>query len=187
MSMFELVGHVSNIAMTYGSSKPSLIIEVEENASSLFQIVDELRKHEKVSIKFDKIGKKRSLDANAYFHLLVNRIAAKTGLSDDETKKWLVKSYGTLARDENGNLIGAMLPAGVDVERFHPYAKDYKTEYRDGKEYTCYLFYERTRDLDTTQMSHLIDGTVQEAKNLGIETLRPEQLSIMKEAWRGNS
>ena len=33
-------------------------------------------------------------------------------------------------------------------------------------------------------MSVLIDGTVQEAKDMGIETLTPRELEKMKEAWK---
>jgi hypothetical protein len=36
---------------------------------------------------------------------------------------------------------------------------------------------------DTREMSRLIDGTVEEAKELGIETLTPEQLERMKASW----
>ena len=35
-------------------------------------------------------------------------------------------------------------------------------------------------------MSVLIDGTVAEARELGIETMTPDQLERMKAAWREN-
>jgi hypothetical protein len=37
---------------------------------------------------------------------------------------------------------------------------------------------------DTKEMSRLIDGVVEAAKELGIETLTPEQLERMKAAWK---
>lgn len=37
---------------------------------------------------------------------------------------------------------------------------------------------------DTKEMSRLIDGTVEEAKELGIETLTPDQVERMKQAWK---
>ena len=39
-------------------------------------------------------------------------------------------------------------------------------------------------DYNTYEMSKLIDGCVQEAKYLGIETLTPEELERMKVIWR---
>lgn len=181
--MYELTGRITGVSVDYFSGKPRVTFDFDDGGTAK-SMVDALKCHEKLTLKVGKYRKKRSLDANAYFHLLVNRIAAKTGSSDDEVKRKLVKRYGTLARDEDGKLIGAMLPASVDVDRFYPYTRSYKTEWRDGNEYTCYLFYERTRDLDTAQMSHLIEGTVSEAKSLGIEVKSQAEIDSLLESWR---
>lgn len=37
--------------------------------------------------------------------------------------------------------------------------------------------------MDTKEFSHLIDGAINEAKALGIETDTPEQLARYKEEW----
>lgn len=182
--MHELTGKIAGVSFTM-DGMPLIALQLNERNRAL-AMLDELKSLEKLNVKLSKFKAKRSLDANAYFHLLVNKIAAKLNMSDDEAKRWLVKSYGTLARDENGNLIGAMLPAGVDVGQFYPYYRDYKTKILDGKEYTCYLFYERTRDLDTAQMSRLIDGTVQEAQQLCIETKSPEEIASIINSWGDN-
>lgn len=181
--MYELTGRILSVSFDYLTGKPIVTLEMNERQPAL-NMVDALKSQDKLTLKVSKFKQKRSLDANAYFHVLVNKIAMETNQSDDEIKRRLVKSYGTLARDDNGDLIGAMLPAGADVDRFYPYTRNYKTEWRDGKEYTCYLFYERTRDLDTAQMSHLIDGAVQEAKALGIETKSREEIESMMKNWR---
>lgn len=180
--MYELTGRILNVSFDYLTGKPIVSFELNERQSAL-NMVDALKSLPKLALKASKFRQKRSLDANAYFHLLVNKIAMETNQSDDEIKRKLVKRYGTLARDENGDLIGAMLPAGVDPDRFYPYTRNYKTEWRDGKEYTCYLFYERTRDLDTAQFSHLLEGTVEEAKALGIETKSQEEIDSLLGAW----
>lgn len=39
-------------------------------------------------------------------------------------------------------------------------------------------------DYDTKQMSLLIDGIVSEAKDLGIETLTPDELARLKQEWK---
>ena len=79
-----------------------------------------------------------------------------------------------------------MLPASADIDRFHPYTRCYKTEERNGKAYKCYLFYKHTRDMDSKEMSHLIDGTVSEAKELDIETLPPDELRSMEDLWNNH-
>lgn len=47
----------------------------------------------------------------------------------------------------------------------------------------CYLVYKDTSKMDTKEFSHLIDGAIDEAKALGIETDTPEQLARYKEEW----
>lgn len=126
----------------------------------------------------------RSKDANAYFHVLVNKIAEAQGLGNDEVKRSLVVEYGTLARDDDGQLIGAMLPAGADIDQFYPYTRLYKTMEMEGREYECYLFYKRTHTLDSKEMTRLIDGTIYVARELGIDTDTPEQIARYKEEWR---
>ena len=53
----------------------------------------------------------------------------------------------------------------------------------DGKWFNCYLVYKDTSKMDTKEFSHLIDGAIDEAKALGIETDTPEQLARYKEEW----
>jgi hypothetical protein len=40
---------------------------------------------------------------------------------------------------------------------------------------------------NTAEMSRLIDAAVEEAKELGVETMTPEQLEKMKAAWKERS
>jgi hypothetical protein len=37
--------------------------------------------------------------------------------------------------------------------------------------------------MTTSEFARLIDGTISEAKNLGIETMTPSELAMLKEAW----
>lgn len=183
--MAEFTGKLSNIAVDYETGKPSLYFQLEEPPSSVLNIASGLMKDGKLTIKINKYRQKRSLDANAYFHVLVNEIAKKMRISDDEAKKLLVRRYGTLAKDEDGNYLGAVLPASADPEAFYPYCRSYKTVFVNGKECTCYLFYKRTRELDTAEMSHLINGTVDEATALGIPTRPQEEIDSLLSSWGG--
>ena len=134
-----------------------------------------------ISVEIKKYREPRSKDANAYFHLLVNKIADVSKQSDDEAKRDLVLQYETIARDENGDKLGCMLPAGTDPTVYYKYSKWYKSMEINGKEYDCYLFYKQTHDMDTKEMSRLIDGTIFEAQKLGIDTDTPEQKARYEE------
>ena len=126
-----------------------------------------------VSIK--KWRRKRSKDANAYFHVLVNAIAEARGISDEEVKRSLVVDYGALAHDEDGQIVGFKLPPSVNVDRIYPYTRMYKQVEEGGKLFNCYLVYKHSSEMDTKEMSRLIDGAVTEAKELGIDTDTPEE------------
>lgn len=73
-----------------------------------------------MEISIKKWRARRSKDANAYFHLIVNQIAVARGLSDDEVKRDLIVDYGSVARDDDGKMIGFKLPASVDVDAIYP-------------------------------------------------------------------
>lgn len=131
-----------------------------------------------VSLKEKKI--RRSLDANAYFHLLVNKLAAKIGSSNDDVKTDLVLKYGTIARDEDGQIAAVMIPDYGNIEDFTRYSRFIKTkeipkENGEMATYNCYILYKPTHTLDTKEMSRLIDGTISECKELGIETELPRE------------
>ena len=48
---------------------------------------------------------------------------------------------------------------------------------------TFYKVYRGSHTYDTKEMSALIDGTVADAKELGIETATPNELMRMKQEW----
>lgn len=165
---------VDHVMLANGEQR--LTIQTKDDLRGLF---DSLRDKD-VSADVKRFRLPRSLDANAYFHLLVNRIAAAVGSSDDEVKRELVVKYGTLETDDDGHPYGIMLPATADAERVHPYSRFFKTTEMNGRPYKCYLIYKHTRDMDSAEMSRLIDGTVSEAKELGIETMTPDQLAELE-------
>lgn len=114
----------------------------------------------------------RGLQANKYFHSLVNELARYNrnsgyAISDEEMKINMNLSYGTIARDENSLVKGAKVPKGTDMAEFYPYAKLYKSE----NDCDCYLFYKRTSELNSKEFWQLIKGVEQECKDVGIKTL----------------
>ncbi len=136
-----------------------------------------------LDIEIKKHRKRRSLTANAYFHVLVNKIAAVQGLGNDEVKTQLVCEYGVLAKDDDGTTVGFKLPASVDVSTIYPYVKCFDTRTEGGKEFRCYLVYKQTHLMDSKEMARLIDGAVYVAQELGIETDTPDQLARFKAVW----
>ena len=130
-------------------------------------------------IEISRMEDVRSLSANAYFHVLANKLAAAQRISLEEAKKHLVLSYGTIKRGEDGKYVGAQIPKGQSIDEFYPYCK----WIGETAKFDQYLFYKQTHTLNKDEMSKLIDGTVSECRELGIETLPPEELANIMGRW----
>ena len=122
---------------------------------------------------------KRSSNANAYFHVLVNKIAQAVKMSEEEVKVKMVLEYGTIARDRFGKPLSVIVPSETDISKFYPYSKFYKTK----NNLDIYIFYKRTHLLDRKEMSDLINGVVNECRSLKIPTLDDEKLQQMIDEW----
>ena len=168
------------IDLSFGMNhKQRITVEVDADFRNDF---DRLKDHD-VSVEIKQYRKKRSKDANAYFHVLVNKIAEAQGLGNDEVKRSLVIEYGALAKDNDGYTVGFKLPASVNIDSIYPYAKIFDVREENGRTFNCYLVYKHTHNLDSKEMARLIDGTIYVAQDLGIETDTPEQLARYKDEW----
>lgn len=140
---------------------------------------------ERLTAAFAWYKESRSLNANAYFHVLVDKIAEKMQLGADEIKVKMVLEYGTMAT-ECGEPVIAALPKSANISEYWTYAKwiaDFIA--KNGKPYSQYVFYKHTHTLDKSEMARLINGVVYEAQELGIETRTPDELASLIENWEG--
>jgi hypothetical protein len=170
------------------SGKPELTLTLNLSRQKAITDVADLKailaNGKELAVEIKQHRKGRSLNANAYFHLLVDKIAEAMNLGEEETKVKLVLEYGSVMRDENGEKVGIKLPVSVDVNKIYKYAKWFDERIENGHKFNCYIIYEHTHNLDTKQMARLIDGTVYEAKELNIETMTPQELALLKQEWK---
>lgn len=116
-----------------------------------------------VNITISEPKEKRSLDSNAYFWLLVNRLADKLHTSKEEMYLKLLKDYG--------QSIVVTVKSGLDLSQAgFKYYEVLKDGLINGKPFTAYKVFIGSSQYTKDQMSVLIDGAVQECKELGIET-----------------
>lgn len=114
---------------------------------------------------------KRSLTANAYFHALCNKLAAELRYDNDAMKKYLVCKYGTVA-ELDGLPIQISVPKGGKVDDYYPYSEWISAD----EHFDFYVLYKQTSAMNSKEFARLIDGTVEDCKEVGIETLPPEEL-----------
>ena len=81
-----MTGRLVDMSFTLGG-KQRVTLEINGDFRETW---DKLHLEQVLDIEIKKHREKRSLSANAYFHVLVNKIAAETGESDDEVKRRLV-------------------------------------------------------------------------------------------------
>lgn len=125
---------------------------------------------------------RRSLDANAYFWVMIDRLAESIGETKENLYLRYVREFGpfrdfSLAPEEAGTFRTAwsMLGTGWPTEQV-----DYS---EDGERLIIRAYY-GSSTYSKKQMSRLIDSLVQDCKAVGIETLPPEKLAAMKEDWK---
>lgn len=119
-------------------------------------------------IKIDKHRNKRSLDANNYSWALQTEIANELRLSKEEVHFEMLKSYGQ--RDYITML------ADVNISDYYNYYEEISTYRKDGNTFKSYMIYRGTHTYNSKEMSVFIDGLVQEAKQLDIETLEDKEI-----------
>ena len=118
---------------------------------------------------------KRSLNANAYYWLLVNKIADALNQSKEFVHLCMLKQYG--------QTYDMLLPADVPVSSLIKYFELDGVRKQGDKLFKVYKVYLPSSEMNTYEMSKLIDGVVYEAQSMGIETLSPDEIEHLKSMW----
>lgn len=127
-----------------------------------------------------KYYEKRGLNANAYFHVLVNKIAEVVERSPAYVKNDLIAECGY--KEMLGDVpavIKTNLGPEVMMEQEILHTRVVKVE----DDVCFYYVYRGSHTYNTKEMSRLIDIAVMRAQEVGIETKTPEQIERMKRDW----
>ncbi len=146
----------------------------------------ESTKDKDISVEIEKWSDKRSGRANRYFHELVDEIAEAIKSSHTEVHNKMIADYGQMDTTLEYIILRDDIPwQKVDVMHLRPTTATRTLD--DGKLYRVFHIMRGSHTYDTKEMARLIDGTVSEAKELGIETMPPEELERMIAAWQGKA
>ncbi len=142
--------------------------------SEIKQYLFKFDKNIKYDITIDKHRNKRSLNANNYAWELITNIANQLRLSKEEVYLQILKDYGQREY--------ICMLSNVNPSRISKYYEELGIIKQNGKTFKSYMFYVGTSHYNSKEMSIFIDGLVQEAKNLGIETLEDKKIKeLIKE------
>ena len=155
-----------------------LCVKANETAQARKFVLEMERRPYDLTIKQHR--EKRSLDANAYYWKLCGELAKATGDTTDNI-------YLRHIRDI-GNYETLCMTAGAVTDFERHWKSGHKGRLIETKESkipgcTTVLAYYGSSDFDTREMSRLIDNCIQDCQAVGVETLPPDKLALLKEEW----
>ena len=123
---------------------------------------------------------KRSLNANAYCWVLMNKIADAIKSTKEEVYREYIKNKGifrliTMNKEATNTFIKVWQEKGLGW-----ICDTSESKYEGMIDVVAYY---GTSSYNTKQMANFIDYVVDEAKNLGIETLPPDEIERLKSLW----
>lgn len=181
----ECKGRLTDVTRDWTTGKFRVSFEVEDDISGQ---IDGMR-DKTLRLTAKQWRDKRSLDSNAYYWVLLSKLAESIKISKPRAHNIMLREYGQVELFD-GSRYYARIPdteeAANDVlERttFHLRPTSQVVEGNDGIWYRTYVLLKGSSNYDTAEMTHLLDGLISECKTLGIETATPEELERMKQLY----
>lgn len=134
----------------------------------------EQEKDKKLEIKIYR--PKRGQKANAYYWELLNKLANVLGTSNDEQHFLLLQKYGQV------EMVSVL--ANIDVKGYFKYYIEAGESNLNGKTFKHYKVFKGSSEMDSREMSVLINGLVEDCREQGIETRPEEEVKSMLEEWK---
>lgn len=145
-------------------------------------LADELKEGE-ISLECKKWRQKRSYDANAYLWVLIDKIAQKTRQKPADVYRHAIKDIAG-----NSTIVCVQNKAKeILMQQWQAKGLGWQVDdMGESKLEGCSVLrlYYGSSVYDTQQMSALLDSVIDDAKELGIETLTPYELEGMKAQWQ---
>lgn len=170
----ECTGKLKSVSKNWISRKWEVTFEINEDiTASIDKIRDKLLN---LTAKIHR--EKRSLDANAYAWVLMQKIAEAI-----HTDKWTVY---LMMLERYSPVFTHIIVRTEAVERVKGEWRTVKVlgpiqvNGSTGIQLQCYF---GSSTFDSKEMASFIDGIVSECKEMGIETLPPDEIERMRREW----
>lgn len=179
----ELKGNLKNISIGLDADgKRSL--DITFSFPFLQEIVNYADKYRDklLTVIFKQYRKKRTLDANAYLWVLLQKMADVLSTPGHRVDKWDI--YLDMLADYGVFTHVVVKPEAVDRMKQEWRAirelGEITVGTMTGIQLQCYY---GSHTYDTKEMARLIDGVVTRCKEMDIETLPPDEIERMKQQW----
>lgn len=173
-----------SIELLYEGAKLILTFQKGENqaVARLFESIGTIDPQKEYEVSIRPKKRRRSLDCNAYFWVLVGKLGEKLKKPDNEIYRRLIQDNGVFE----------IVPIREDavkkwIEHWEHKGTGWVCEdmgkCRKTPGYHNIKSYFGSSTYTQEEMSRLIDSVVDECKAQGIETLTPDELAKMKSMW----
>lgn len=172
----EWTGKVLSVGTDWLTGQMNITFSINER--SALQEIDSIKDCEKLSIKAVKYRNRRSLDSNAYAWVLMQKIAEAVNSDRWSVYLEMLKKYSreftfVICKEHAVDKLKELYRTCIDLGEVNV----------NGQEGHQIQVFFGSSTFDTKAMSVFIDGIVSECKELGIETIPPDELERMKAAW----
>lgn len=147
---------------------------------------ERLREENDLAITLTKWRERRSLTANAYYWVIVGKIAEYADTSQAVIHNLLLRRYGVLDTID-GETLTVFVPDTPEAEEQaaqdelrHMRPTSHVKYGQDGRGWRAYKLVKGSSKYDTKEFSVLLEGAISEAKEMGLETLPPEEIARME-------
>lgn len=186
--MIELIGQIERCYRDYVEDGYILVIRTTQNHLASFESL----RGQELKIAFKRNLKKRSLNANSYYWVLLGKICEATGIDSAYQHNLNLRECGYLDQDDEGNIISVCVADTEAGERMADHAQAYhlyptsNTFVMEGKRVRQYYLLRGSSTFNTKEMARLIEIVVDQANDLGIETATPDQIREYLERYKVN-
>lgn len=119
-----------------------------------------------------KKKRRRSLTQNAYYWVMLNKLAAKLRMSDSELHKNMLREYGVCD-------VFSILDT-VPIDGYFRYYDVIGHGYVNGRRFKHVKVYKGSSHMSSSEFSRLIDGMREECVLQGIDVATPQEIAEMR-------
>lgn len=169
----EARGRLNSITKDFLTDKPIVSFVLDHTPAEM----EKLRDCD-LDIVAKKHRERRSLDANAYAWVLLQKIAEAIQSDKDTVYMEMLMRYSRAFRH-----VICRPEAAEEIKRAFRTCEELGEVTVHGQTGTQLRVYIGSSQFDTKQMSVFLDGIVSEAQELGIDTRTPDEIRKMEEVW----
>ena len=174
----DMTGRLCEVSRDFITKKPMIKFLINEEPNGIEDL-----EYKDLKIKVSKVTKPRSLDANAYFHVMCDKLREKLNMSMAHMKNVLITSYGQIEYLDEGVPLCYKTNAPIEyIQELENAHMKFVKATDDGA--NMYIVYRGSHTYDSREMHILLEGTIAECKDQGIETKTPDEIRRIEELWK---